>query len=497
MHASTLPQRPRFLLAAALLTLAACGEPTGVRTPDEVETLVISPGEPSLFVGESLPLAAVPLGPGGRPLTGREITWTSNDPDVATVTPAGHVYAHAHGQARITATAEGVSAHAMVSVMLVPAHSIVLDVAALALREGDAQLLQATVRDALGRPLEGRAVTWASASPTVATVTPDGRVLGLREGRTTITVSHGAIASSVEVDVSARFTADLLFDSYAPNEMGSRVFRADPSTGLAAPITPHAGLWDAVASPDGSRIAFTCSSYGSAICVADADGTDIEVLTDGETHAEDQPSWSPDGTRIAFRRWPHGASPGQFNPTDIWVMDADGTDQVNLTDDGTVQGMPAWSPVPVDGAYRIAYTQEGVSSEGYIVARLYTMRPDGTARAPLTAAGDHADSDAAWSPDGHTVVFTRVGGAFDGELRVVDVLTLEERSLLSQALDGEQRHPAWSPDGRHIAFTSAHEASPAGGFRRQVYTVRADGSSLTRRTTSDIDKERTAWLPRP
>lgn len=73
------------------------------------------------------------------------------------------------------------------------------------------------------------------------------------------------------------------------------------------------------------------------IYVMDADGTNQRRLTDHP--AEDwRPAWSPDGTKIAFRAFRDGS-------WEIYVMDADGTNQRNLTDYPAWDGMPAWSPV--------------------------------------------------------------------------------------------------------------------------------------------------------
>ena len=82
---------------------------------------------------------------------------------------------------------------------------------------------------------------------------------------------------------------------------------------------------------------------------------------------------------------------------DIWTMNADGTGQVNLTNDAAVQGSPAWSP---DGN-KIAYDQAGPNSS----FTLWTMLADGSNRTQANVVFNQM-VDPAWSPDGTRIVFT-------------------------------------------------------------------------------------------
>lgn len=491
--------RRRLGAATLLVSLIACGGADAV-APELVASVDVAPDAPALITGESMQLVAIPRSDDDEPLLDRPVTWVSTNADVAQVTPTGFLTAIAPGKAEVQATSEGVTGAVVVTVSIVPAAAIVIDQAPAPLLEGASAPIRARVLDAQGRTLEGRTLTWTAADEAIAQVSAEGVVTARLEGRTTITASHGAITSSVVVDVEAVFTADLLYEADPATELFPRIYRADPATGLAAPVFMSSGTWHPAASPDGSRIAFACQHdpvAAPSICTTRADGTDLRVLTGTETMHEDQPSWSPDGTRIAFRRWNAGATPGQFNQTDIWVMDADGTDQVNLTADVLVQSRPAWSPQPIGGAYRIVFTQEARTPDGYVVSRLHIVRDDGTGRAPLTAEGAHTEDEAAWSPDGSTIVFVRSGAEYLGELIAHDVASGTERLLLGATYSDEQRSPAWSPDGRFVAFTSNHEASPNGNYRRQVYTVNANGTGVRRRTTSDIDKANLAWVRRP
>ena len=107
------------------------------------------------------------------------------------------------------------------------------------------------------------------------------------------------------------------------------------------------------------------------------------------------PQWSPDGTQLLFRRATDGIS-------DIWVMDADGTDQVRLTDNGAGNYDPRWSP---DGSQVLFTSELGGDTD------IGIMHADGTDQRPLT---DHPANDEypTWNIDGSLIAFqsSRYGG---------------------------------------------------------------------------------------
>ncbi len=488
----------RSLLALAIVATWACEDsaPTG---PAPIAEVRVSPSAPRLLVGETVTLVATPVSARDRQLTGRPITWSSDNALRATVSAAGLVTARAEGAVTITATIEGVQGHAVLDVGPVPADEITFDVGPLDLLEGTGTVLNATVRDSLGRALEGRTIVWSSEDPATARVNAAGAVTAVGEGTTRIVARHAGVEAFLAIAVRPDIGDDLLYDKTDGVGGVSRLFLADPraTTTAAQPVFGTAGNWQASASPDGTRIVFACAEpFGPAICTAARNGSDLRVLTGSDAAHEDQPAWSPDGSRIAYRRWPHGATPGQANPPDIWVMDADGGNTVNLTADALAQHQPSWSPQPVGGKYRIVFVQEGMA-DGYVVSNLNTIAADGSARQELTALQLRNDTEPAWSPDGHTIVFIRSGGEATSDLWTVNATTRIERELLGVRLTDPQRHPAWTANGKYIAFTSNHETSPDGNYRHQIYTVRADGTRMVRRTTDAGDKEHPTWIRRP
>jgi Tol biopolymer transport system component len=105
-----------------------------------------------------------------------------------------------------------------------------------------------------------------------------------------------------------------------------------------ARLTNHAAFDQQPAwSPDGSKIAFVSQRDGnSEIYVMHADGSNQTRLTDDDAN----PAWSPDGRKIAF-----ASNRGENDNWDIYVMPADGSDGDNptrLTTDSAIDGDPAW-----------------------------------------------------------------------------------------------------------------------------------------------------------
>jgi len=198
------------------------------------------------------------------------------------------------------------------------------------------------------------------------------------------------------------------------------------------------------------RIAYT---HGGDVWVASADGSHPRRLTH-RRGPEFDPSWSPDGRRIAYRDSRRGINRND----EIYVMDADGHNARNLTQTPYNEWSPSWSPA---GGLIAFYSGE-----------LFAMRPEGGRARQLT---DVEGEYPAWSPDGRRIAFMSAppdarGGDPDYDVVVVDADGSHARRLTDWP--GEDGWPAWSPDGRRIAFTSTHGAE--GRFR--VWVMAADGS---------------------
>jgi TolB protein len=230
-------------------------------------------------------------------------------------------------------------------------------------------------------------------------------------------------------------------------------------------------------SPDGSRIAFSAggdfmkSIYD--VYVINADGTGLVKLTDhpsdvDQAEAED-PSWSPDGIRIAFV---YVAEHIPYEAAGIWVMNADGTGQGNLTNLSGWDDDPAWSP---DGS-RIAFTYSD---------DIWVMDADGTGLISLT---DHVAMDRypAWSPDGTRIAFE---SDRDGD-REIYVMNRDGTGLVKLTdHPGGDSFPSWSPDGSRITFTSTRDGNP------DIWVMDADGTGLVRLTNNPGSDYHPDWSP--
>jgi Tol biopolymer transport system component len=181
-------------------------------------------------------------------------------------------------------------------------------------------------------------------------------------------------------------------------------------------------------SPDGTRIAFVTSRDGNEeIYVMDADGTDPVNVSNSPGSGDFDPAWSPDGSRIAFV----SDRGGVVGPTDIFVMDADGSDQVDVSRDTGQDFAPSWSP----DASRIAFRNDRSGDFD-----IWVMNANGSGQTNLTNDPLGLDRQPAWSPDGTMIAFA---SNREGQY---DVFTMNadgsnQTNITPEA--GEENQPDW------------------------------------------------------
>src|SRR6266851_5751424 len=223
------------------------------------------------------------------------------------------------------------------------------------------------------------------------------------------------------------------------------------------------------------KIAFMSDRDGSEqIYVMNADGSNPTRLTNSPA-TDDQPAWSPDGTKIAF-------TSDRDGNTDIYVMNVDGSSPTRLTKYGPPWevGLASWSP---DGT-RIAYFEE-----------ICDPPPDGCGGSTQIMNADGSDDHAvvaggsrpAWSPDGGRLAFgtgqiwvLSLDGS--GHIQVID----------PRDIGGQHIEPNWSPDGARIVFVST------GCFACttwSIYVMNTDGSGVFRLTHSTGSDHSPVWRP--
>ncbi len=162
-----------------------------------VATVTVTPATLAMVVGAAQQLSATSRDSSGTLLQRRPVTWSTSAPTVATVSAQGLASAVSPGSAVITATVEGRSATAQVTVALAPVASITLDPSGGFLPIGVPVPMQATLRDAGGAVLTDRAVAWTSSDGTRGTVTASGVVSAVTTASFTVSAtSEGRTATA-------------------------------------------------------------------------------------------------------------------------------------------------------------------------------------------------------------------------------------------------------------------------------------------------------------
>lgn len=489
--------------------------------PEPVATVDVEPTEADLLVGDTLRFAAVARSSGGAVLTGRTVTWSSDDPDAVSVSDEGLVTAQGEGVAWISGTVDGVvdssevrvtnpapviseiepgtiqagwsaftlevrgerfvsgsrvtwngtpletffvsstELHATVSASHVaaegsaqitvslpapsttvsnamtftvtsrPALTVDLLIAGNAVFLEDRLRLSAVARDQFGEVIEGKAISWTSSDSTIARIEGE-HVRALAVGSVDLVARATPAQSQMRLSVVVAPAQGIIFEkSEAGGEPELFERSLDPVLAARRFFAPGTSGRQAAVSADGQKIAFVGrdGTGQSDIYVVNRDGSGLTRLTD-DASISDQPAWSPDGSSLAFRSFRQGKS-------DIWLMDANGSDQRNLTYASVfvpeeVNERPTWSP---DGSTLLFSRGFGITTE------LYKIGADGTGLAEFVARPGSDLLEATWSPTEAIVAFRRHDRA-QGRSTIEFVSSVTGESLLYVApVPAEARTP--------------------------------------------------------
>ena len=179
------------------------GSATLTVLPIPVANVTVALAQPSLTVGSGTVATVTLRSAANEVLTGRTITWSTSNASVATVNTSGNITTFAPGTTTITATSEGQSGSAVLTVTPVPVANVTVSLAAQSLQIGQSTTALAIARDAAGNVLTGRPTTWSSATASVASVSANGVVSALSVGTTVISASIDGRVSSAVLQVSA------------------------------------------------------------------------------------------------------------------------------------------------------------------------------------------------------------------------------------------------------------------------------------------------------
>jgi Tol biopolymer transport system component len=246
-------------------------------------------------------------------------------------------------------------------------------------------------------------------------------------------------------------------------------------------------------SPDGERVVFVShpdsipgqSNRRPDIFVMNEDGSEMRRLFQSSLYAT-HPSWSPDGSRIAFENYDPAVGESR-----VYVMDADGSNVRQIPSAAGPNYWPEWSP---DGT-RILFVS---SRPPRGLWTMYVVNADGTGERQLSddsACLSHI-SVPKWTPDG-----SRIGYLCDSDVGAIYTVRADgtdRRLLIPPRADkpSYEYAPVWSRDGSQVAFASdrdtpEHLSEPAW----HIFVANASGGSITRITSDSAGYHVTDWGP--
>jgi Tol biopolymer transport system component len=298
----------------------------------------------------------------------------------------------------------------------------------------------------------------------------------------------------------------IVYSGYDTETQRTHIYTMNPDgTGVTNITATHTGVnWSPRItygdgpewSPDGTKISASGSSLSDAgsccsrnVYVMDADGTNVQRLTNTPSASEGEdyePTWAPDGAWLAFTSTRSEGPSDPDNPTsnfsddrEIYRMDADGSDETQLTATSSrfTDEQPSISP---DGTKIAFASNRHWDTTGVDQLDIYVMNADGTGeprRLTFDAAPTYPletqSQNPAWSPDGTRIAYESTRG-FEGKGEVFVVNADGSGQPINVSNDPSwDTDPAWSPDGTQITFTSERAG------QRDIWAVDAPPASPT------------------
>ena len=279
------------------------------------------------------------------------------------------------------------------------------------------------------------------------------------------------VTVSVTTASSGAPSHDFLFTDRVTGGRTDVLVSAQDGSGRASVAGGVADSFDPTWSPDGSRIAFVSSrdangTGASDVYLVTADGSSLTRLTfDAPAGvAKSAPAWSPDGRSIAYLG-------GTGGTTDVWTVTTAGGQPQRLTTTGGQKIGLAWRPT----GDRLLTTQQGSGGPSVV-----SVDPTTGSETALAAGWGPA-----WSPDGSRIAFVDPAG--HATVMNADGSGARELTDLASA------DPAWSPDGARVVFkawfseTSLPETRFGYPIRTDLYSAPGDASAPPQRLTGPLD----------
>lgn len=327
----------------------------------------VSPATASLTAGATQQVTATAYDAGGNLLAGRNVSWTSRDPKVASVSSTGLVTAIDSGTANVVATVEDQTAAAVITVRPAPVAKVTVTPAASSVGVGGTVALAVAVTDANGTALAGRAVAWTSSASGVARVDANGVVTGAAAGTATVTATSEGVTGTAAVRVIAPAPAAVAAVEVSPTSAtlvqgATRLLTATPRASDGSVLTGRTVNWS-TSTPTVATVSdigvVTAVGAGTATITATVDG-----ITGAATVAVQPPpvasvtvspptSSVPAGTNVQLAATTSDAS-GAALAGRVVTWASSNTATATVTSDGRVTGV-------APGTVTITATSEGVT----------------------------------------------------------------------------------------------------------------------------------------
>ena len=429
--------------------------------PTSQASVTVAPTTAALVVGQTTALSATVRDATGATVPGAVVTWSASDTTIARVSSAGVVTAVRAGTATITATRNGLSGSATVTVTAATVASVTVTPTTATVGIGQTTTLAATLRDAGGNTLTGLTVTWSSSDTTMATVSSGGVVTGVRAGTATITAARDGRSGTATLTVSANtlttISGLLVSSSYARYSQGNccgptasvqrqslvRVSTVSGTNSVTAAPTMQVSVRHPWVDVRRNRVIYVGERASRAVLLSSTlAGGDLRVILRADSaQTLSFPSVSPDGSKVAYIR-------------------SEGT--------GT--------------RYLAIRPSDGTGTETRI--------------ATISTAGAMAMMDerpAQWSPDGTRLLFSVYVQSAYGTLRQLHSATVTGTDLraLGTEVNVATFDAVWSPDGARLAYVRQPQGTSTGAA--ELWTMRADGTQAARLGTAQ--GTRPLWAP--
>lgn len=233
--------------------------------------------------------------------------------------------------------------------------------------------------------------------------------------------------------------------------------------------------------PGGGKIAFSSNGDGDyEIYVMNSDGTNQKKLTNNSSD-DVFPRWSPDGSKIVFVSERDGNK-------EIYKMNSDGSSQIRLTINPIIHPInslvsmhPDWSP----NGDKIAFVKQTSNTDS--ICDIYTMNTDGSNQINLTNTGYYPQQwYPDWSPNGSEITYVDINGDYPGIYKMNS--NGSNPVLLTTPYCIDCVGPVYSPDGSKIAFYKS-------GIPRDIFVMNPDGPSFINLTNNPSSWEYQSFSP--